>query len=328
MIGHASGHDRSWDKRVSADQRVRFSGRTLSLSNPDKVLYPVAKFTKGDVVDYYRRIAATMLPHLAGRPATLKRYPDGVEAKSFFQKQAPAHPDWVRTATLRSPGSTKHRNVVTYAVLDEPAALVWSANLAALELHVPMWRLTDDGQPLNPDALVVDLDPGPPATIVECCRVARLVRDALRSDGLSAYPKTSGSKGLQLYAPIEASQPWREVHGYAKRLAEQLESEHPDLVVSSMAKNRRGGKVLLDWSQNNPAKTTVAPYSLRAKERPTVSTPLSWREVTGCERSGDPGKLVFTAPDVLARVKRYGDRFSAVLSGDRPVPTGGSRRSG
>jgi bifunctional non-homologous end joining protein LigD len=227
----------------------------------------------------------------------------------------------VRTATLRSPGSTKHRNVVTYAVLDEPAALVWAANLAALELHVPMWRLDGDAQPLPPDTLVIDLDPGPPATIVECCRVARLVRDALRSDGLSAYPKSSGSKGLQLYAPIEASRPWRDVHGYAKRLAQTLESEHPDLVVSSMAKKERGGKVLLDWSQNNPAKTTVAPYSLRAKDHPTVSTPLSWCEVTGCERSGDAGKLVFTASDVLGRLKRYGDRFAAVLEGDRPVPS-------
>jgi bifunctional non-homologous end joining protein LigD len=305
---------------AGTDQRVRFEGRTLTLSNPGKVLYPAAGFTKADVVDYYRRVAPTMLPHLAGRPATLKRYPDGVDGKSFFQKQAPAHPDWIRTATLRSPGSTKHRNVVTYAVLDEQAALIWSANLAALELHVPMWRLDAGGEPLNPDTLVVDLDPGPPATIVECCKVARLVRDALKSDGLPAYPKTSGSKGLQLYAPIEASRPWRDVHGYAKRLAQTLEREHPDLVVSSMAKKERAGKVLLDWSQNNPAKTTVAPYSLRAKDRPTVSTPLSWREVTGAERSGNPDSLVFTAPDVLGRLKRYGDRFSAALDGDRPVP--------
>jgi bifunctional non-homologous end joining protein LigD len=306
-------------------QPVRFDGRTLSLSNPEKVLYPAAEFTKADVVDYYRQLAPTMIAHLAGRPATLKRYPDGVNGKSFFQKQAPAHPGWVRTATLRSPGSTKHRNVVTYAVLDEPAALVWAANLAALELHVPMWRLAGDRRgaspkPLPPDILVVDLDPGPPATIVECCRVARLVADALRSDGLAAYPKTSGSKGLQLYAPIEPSRSWRDVHGYARRLAEALAAEHPDLVVSSMAKQQRAGKVLLDWSQNNPAKTTVAPYSLRAKDRPTVSTPLSWREVTRCERSGDESPLVFAAADVLARLKRHGDRFAAVLQGERPVP--------
>src|SRR5437764_14025313 len=239
---------------------VRVEKRQLTLSNLDKVLYPEVGFTKGEVIDYYTRIAPALLPHVQDRPLTLKRYPEGVEANFFFAKNAPSHtPDWVRTVELPSPGSTKKRETVNYVVLraqsgnatgDLPT-LVWAANLAGLELHVPMWQVDARGKPRHPDLMVFDLDPGPPATIVECCAVAGHVRDVLDADGLTAYPKTSGSKGLQLYVPLDGKASWEDVHGYARALAQRLEKEHPDLVVWNMKKEVRAGKVLLDWSQNN-----------------------------------------------------------------------------
>ncbi|RVX44583.1 bifunctional non-homologous end joining protein LigD [Nonomuraea polychroma] len=283
---------------------VKVEGRELTLSNLDKVLYPDYRFTKAEVIDYYSRIAPVLLPHIEGRPLTVKRFPDGVTGQSFFEKNAPEHtPDWVKRVNLPVPGSTKNRETINFAVVEDLPTLVYYANLAALELHVPQWRVDDDGEALPPDLLVFDLDPGPPATIVECCEVALMLREVLKAEGLSARPKTSGRKGMQLYADWDCRE---EPSAYAKRLAQVLAKEHPQHVVSIMTKKARPGKVFIDWSQNNPAKTTVAAYSLRASEQPTVSTPLTWKEVEDCER---PEDLVFTAPDVLARVEKRGDLF-------------------
>jgi bifunctional non-homologous end joining protein LigD len=302
---------------------VEVEGRQLTLSNLDKVLYPEVGFTKAEVIDYYTRIAPYLLPHVSNRPLTFKRYPDGVEGKFFFEKNAPSHaPDWVPRVTLPSPGSTKNRTTINYAVMNDLPTLVWAANLAALEFHVPMWRVnlrarSANTRTRNPDLLVFDLDPGPPATIVECCEVAQHVRDVLDGDGLSSYPKTSGSKGLQLYVPLDAKRPWEDVHSYARELAQRLEKEHPELVVWNMKKELRTGKVLVDWSQNNSAKTTIAVYSLRARPAPTVSTPVTWDEVEAC---ADPDDLRFTSADVLARVEELGDLFAPCLDGGQQLP--------
>lgn len=298
---------------------VTVDGRQLTLSNLDKVLYPATGFTKGEVLDYYSRVAPALLPHVQSRPLTFKRYPEGVEGEFFFAKNAPSHtPDWVRTVELPSPGSTKRRDTVNYPVMCDLPTLVWAANLAALELHVPMWRVNEDGAACNPDLMVFDLDPGPPATIVECCAVACHVREVLDADGLASYPKTSGSKGLQLYVPLDGRAPWQQVHGYARELAQRLEREHPDLVVWNMKKELRKGKVLVDWSQNNAAKTTVAVYSLRARPEPTVSTPVTWDEVESCN---DPEDLRFVSDEVLARVDELGDLFAPVLDGRQSLPS-------
>jgi bifunctional non-homologous end joining protein LigD len=304
---------------VSPDRvAVQVEGRQLSLSNLDKVLYPDTGFTKGEVIDYYTRISPVLLPHVRERALTFKRYPEGVEGSFFFAKNAPSHtPDWVRTVELPSPGSSKNRDTVNYPIADDLPTLVWAANLAALELHVPMWRVDRKGKPRNPDLLVFDLDPGPPASIVECCEVAQHVRAVLAEDGLEGHPKTSGSKGLQLYVPLDAKATWEDVHAYARALAQRLEREHPKLVVWNMKKELRKGKVLVDWSQNNAAKTTVAVYSLRARPAPTVSTPVSWDEVDACER---PEDLRFTSADVLARVAELGDLFAPCLDGGQSLP--------
>jgi bifunctional non-homologous end joining protein LigD len=249
---------------------------------------------------------------------TFTRYPDGVEGKFFFEKNAPSHtPDWVRRVRLPSPGSTKNRDTIDYAILCDLPSIVWAANLATLEMHVPMWTVTSAGKPRHPDLMVFDLDPGPPATIVQCCEVAVLVREALAADGLEAVPKTSGSKGLQLYVPLDAKAPWEDVHAYARTLARRLENDRPDLVVWNMKKELRTGKVLVDWSQNNAAKTTVAVYSLRARPAPTVSTPVTWDEVEACRK---PDDLRFTSADVLARVDKYGDLFARCLDGNQTLP--------
>jgi bifunctional non-homologous end joining protein LigD len=297
---------------------VDVEGRTLALTNLDKVLYPDMGFTKGEVIDYYTRISPVLLPHIENRAVTFKRYPDGVDGQFFFAKNVPnGTPEWVRRAVLPSPGSTKKRETVTYPIADDLPTLVWAANLAALELHVPMWRIDARNRPKNPDLMVFDLDPGPPATIVQCCTVACRVREVLDADGLAAYPKTSGSKGLQLYVPLDAKAPWQDVHAYARRVAQQLEKEHPDLVVWNMKKELRTGKVLVDWSQNNAAKTTVAVYSLRARSAPTVSTPLTWDEVEGCRRAED---LRFTSAEVLVRVQDHGDLFAPILDRGQSLP--------
>jgi bifunctional non-homologous end joining protein LigD len=300
---------------------VEVEGRKLGLSNLDKVLYPETGTTKGEVIDYYTRIAPVLLPYLADRPLTRKRWPDGVEAESFFEKNAPrGTPEWVRTVTLPSPGSTRNRETVTYVVCDELPTLVWLANLAVLELHVPQWRVDGD-QPQNPDRLVLDLDPGAPATVIECCQVALLLAEALADDGLLAYPKTSGSKGLQMYVALDGKAPVDDVHGYARRLAERLEIEHRDLVISRMEKRARAGKVLVDWSQNNAAKTTVAPYSLRGRERPPISAPVTWEEVERTARSKARTRLPlrFDYAETLARVEEDGDLMSPLQDEAHPL---------
>jgi bifunctional non-homologous end joining protein LigD len=297
---------------------VRVGRHRLQLSNLNKVLYPATGFTKGEVIDYYSRIAEVMLPHLKNRPITLKRYPNGVDGEFFFEKNVPAGaPSWVRTVRLPSPGSSKEREHIEYVLASDLPTIVWTANLAALELHAPMWRVNGRGEPGPPDLIVLDLDPGAPATIVDCCCVALLIREALEEDGLAPFPKTSGSKGLQLYAPLRPERPWKDLHAYARRLAERLEKAHPELVVSNMKKTLRRGKVLVDWSQNNAAKTTVGVYSLRARERPSVSTPVSWEEVESCRH---PDDLVFLADDVLERVSIRGDLFEPALRSAVTLP--------
>jgi bifunctional non-homologous end joining protein LigD len=285
------------------------------------VLYPADGFTKAEVLDYYQRISVVLLPHVAGRPMTLKRYPDGVDGQSFFAKHAPAgRPDWVRTEEIVSSSSRSRApgEPIEYVVIDDLPSLMWAANLASLELHVPMWRFPSPGpgdahdsapapeHGLEPDLLVFDLDPGAPATIVDCCRVAEALRPVLADAGIDALPKTSGGKGLQLYARISGMTA-EQASALAKDFAERMERELPRLVVSRMTKSLRPGKVLIDWSQNNGSKTTVAPYSLRAREHPTVSTPVTWDEVGACREVAD---LFFTAPDVIARVETSGDLFA------------------
>lgn len=293
---------------------VQVDGRQLRLSNLGKVLYPSTGFTKGEVIDYYTRIAPAILPHLADRPLTLRRYPDGVVAESFYDKDASRHaPDWLRVVRLPTPGSSKAHDEIGYAVVDGLAALVWAANLAGLELHVPQWTVSSGGVPQAPDLMVFDLDPGPPATVVECARVAEMIRGLLARDGLECYAKTSGSKGLQVYAAVQTTDA-KDTSTYARQVADRLAAQRPEEVVSRMAKAARRGKVFVDWSQNNPAKTTVAPYSLRGREQPTVSTPVSWGEVTEC---GTPADLLFTTDVVLQRVRRHGDLFADLYTRPR-----------
>ena len=289
---------------------VQVDGRTLTLTNLGKVLYPETGFTKAEVLDYYRRVAPVLLPHIAGRPLTLKRYPEGVGGEAFFQKHVTAHrPDWIRTARVNSESSRARGTTVTYLVVDDLPALIWAANLAGLELHVPMWRMP---RVREPDLLVFDLDPGAPANIVDCCRVAEELRPLLEADGFAPLAKTSGGKGLQLYAPISGVTS-AQASDQARAFAERLERDQPGRVVSRMTRVLRTGKVLIDWSQNNGSKTTVAPYSLRARQSPTVSTPVSWDEVRACRR---PEELFFTAEDVLGRVASRGDLFGPLLASE------------
>ncbi len=298
---------------------VSIDEHRVRLTNQDKVLFPEAGFTKGDMVDYYRRIAPVLLPHLAGRPVTLKRFPDGTSESGFFNKNAPpSTPSWLRTVTLAAPHSTKDRDKVRYLMIEGTAALAWAANLAGIELHVPPWRVGPRGGARGVDRLIFDLDPGAPAGLAECVQVALLLREALDADGITAYPGVSGGKGMHLYAPIRETPPAQAAR-YAHRIATALEEQHPDLAVTQMAKAQRPGKVFIDWSQNSGPKTTVAPYSLRARPRPTVATPLRWEEV----EKGDPGSLVFEAADVLARVERDGDVAAAILRGGPALPSDG-----
>jgi bifunctional non-homologous end joining protein LigD len=294
---------------------VHVLGRTLSLSNLDKVLYPAAGFTKGHVIDYYTRVAPAVLPHLEGRALTLKRYPNGVEGQFFYEKNAPSHrPEWVRTARvpIRTDGRT-----IDFVLADDLPTLVWLANLADLELHTSLARAAD---PKAPTILAFDLDPGPPATIVECARVALRLREVFAHLGLEGFPKTSGSKGMQVYVPLNVPTTYAQTKRFSQAIAQLLERRHPELVVSEMRKDLRPGKVFVDWSQNDEHKTTVAVYSLRAKERPTVSTPLRWEEVEAVTESEDPDELVFTSADVLERVAEYGDLFAPVERLEQELP--------
>jgi bifunctional non-homologous end joining protein LigD len=292
----------------TAKVAVQVDGRTLTLTNLGKVLYPDTGFSKAEVLDYYQRVAPVLLPHIADRPLTLKRYPEGVDGEAFFQKHVTEHrPDWIRTARIPSESSRgRGAGPVTYLVVDDLPALIWAANLAGLELHVPQWRLPELRRP---DLLVFDLDPGAPANIVDCCRVAEDLRPLLEAEGLAPLAKTSGGKGLQLYAAISGVTS-EQASDQARAFAERLERDHPRRVTSRMTKALRTGKVLIDWSQNNGSKTTVAPYSLRARQSPTVSTPVTWDEVFACRR---PQELFFTAETVLDRVARHGDLFAPLL---------------
>ncbi|HEU4426930.1 MAG TPA: non-homologous end-joining DNA ligase [Pilimelia sp.] len=301
-----------------ADDRIRVEvdGVELELSNLDKVLYPAAGFTKGEVIDYYTRVSEVLLPHVRDRALTRIRYPNGVEGPFFFEKNAPAGtPSWVRLERLPAPGSSMGREMLDYVVADDLPTLVWLANLAALELHTPQWRVG-----ANPDLMVIDLDPGAPAGLRECCQVAVLMRERLAEDGVVAYPKTSGRKGMQLSCPIAGTQPSDEVSGYAHRIAAELERGSPRSITSKMAKRLRPGKVFIDWSQNNAAKTTVAPYSLRAQAAPTVSTPLTWDEVEAAA-DGEPGAVrQFRATEVLDRIEEYGDLLEDLLTPGPELP--------
>ena len=311
---------------MSPEQRtvIEVDGRRLSVSNLDKLLYPEAGFTKADVIWYYVHVAPFLLPHVQGRPLTMTRYPDGVTGKSFFEKHgARKAPDWARCVRVPRSDRGGGTGFIEQLVIDDLATLVWVANLAALELHVPQWRSVSDGAYGLVDLIVFDLDPGAPATIVECCAVAGWIRVELESRGLVAFPKTSGSKGLQLYARLEPPWPWEQAHGEAREIAQLMERAHPGHVLSNMRRDLREGKVLVDWSQNHVAKTTIAPYSLRALSVPTVSTPLSWDEVRqGAEGGGE--RLRFLASDVLERIESVGDLL-APLTGPAPATPNPSR---
>jgi bifunctional non-homologous end joining protein LigD len=294
---------------------VVVDGRTLSLSNLDKLFYPETGFTKGHVIEYYTRVAPVLLPHLRGRNLTLKRYPDGVTGPYFYEKQCPAHrPPWVATADVVAHSDGR---AITYCLCEDLATLVWLANLADLELHTPLALAASTE---SPTVIAFDLDPGPPATIVECAEVACRLRDAFDHFGLVAFPKTSGSKGMQLYVPLNTPVTYAQTRPFAQGVAQVLERRHPDLIVAAMRKDLRPGKVFIDWSQNTAYKTTVCVYSLRGRERPTVSTPVTWDEVEAVLRSRDPEDLTFTSDAVLARTAEHGDCFAPVLSLEQALP--------
>jgi bifunctional non-homologous end joining protein LigD len=287
---------------------VEVEGRRLRLRNLDKVLYPVTGTTKGEVLHYLMAVSPLILPHLRDRPATRKRWPDGVAGQTFFEKNVPrGAPSWLRRVTLPAPGSSKEREEVTYPLIDDLPSLIWAANLASLELHVPQWRVSGDDSPQDPDLLVIDLDPGPPAGLPECAEVALAVRERLAADGLDCLPVTSGGKGMQLYAAVSGTQNSAVISDYAHRLAEDLERELPKLVVSRMTKVLRKNKIFLDWSQNHAAKTTICPYSPRGRDRPSIATPREWSEIE------DPGSLFqLEIGDVLERMPD-GDPLAVLL---------------
>jgi bifunctional non-homologous end joining protein LigD len=294
---------------------VEIEGKQLKLSNLEKVLYPATGFTKGQVIDYYARIAPVLLPHLENKPLTMKRYPGGVNEEFFFEKNAPKHrPEWVRTVPIWSYGNKRD---VNYVLANDLSTLIWVANLASIELH-PSLSLAKDIK--CPTMIVFDLDPGPPANIVQCAQVAMWLRAIFEHFGLHSFPKTSGSKGLQIYVPLHTPTSYEETKPFAHALARLLEEEHPDLVVSDMKKAIRTNKVLVDWSQNDEHKTTVSVYSLRARERQTVSTPLHWEEVEKLLKKKDPNVVVFEAAQVLERVSEVGDLYEPVLKLKQKLP--------
>jgi bifunctional non-homologous end joining protein LigD len=294
---------------------VLVDGRRVSLTTLDRVLYPEAGYTKAQVLDYYARVAPALLAHLAGRPMTLKRYPEGVDGPHFYDKHCSGAPPWVEVAPV---WSERKGADVRFCRLEDRASVLWSVNRGNLEMH-PLLSVASD--PDTPTALVFDLDPGEPATIIECCRVGLALQGMFENLGLQSFAKTSGSKGLQLYLPLNSPDvTYEQTKPFAKAVAELLEGAEPELVVSRMTKSRRRGKVLIDWSQNDARKTTVCVYSLRAAEQPTVSTPLEWQEVRSALSTKDPAALSFRAPDVLDRVARMGDLFAPVLSLVQQLP--------
>ncbi|HTC96057.1 MAG TPA: non-homologous end-joining DNA ligase [Terriglobales bacterium] len=294
---------------------IEIQGRRLEVSNLDKVLYPAAGFTKGQLIDYYVRIAPVLLPHLRGRPLTMKRYPNGVDGMFFYEKNCPTHrPEWVQTAPIWSEG---YKRWMDYCLVQDAATLVWAANLADIELHTSLSLAKDMPRPTM---MVFDLDPGPPATIVQCCQVALWLKEFFDRLDLVCLPKTSGSKGLQVYVPLNTKATYDETKPFAHELARKLEREHPEQVVSDMKKSLRTNKVFVDWSQNDVHKTTICVCSLRAREHPTVSTPVTWDEVARCLKNENPEVLVFTADQVLKRVEKSGDLFAPVLKLKQKMP--------
>jgi len=302
---------------VAASRQVEVDGRELKLTNLDKVLYPEAGFTKGEMVDYYAKVAPAIVPHLRGRAVTLRRFPEGVDDldAAFFEKRCPKHrPRWVKTARVEA---GPHAGKIDFCVCDSLPTLIWMAQLAAIELH-PSLSLAR--APKRPTVLAFDLDPGPPADIVDCCRVGLRLRDLFGHFDVQCFPKTSGSKGLQIYVPLNREIYYDQTKPFAKAIAQLLEKQTPDQVVSKMKKVEREGKVFVDWSQNHQRKTTIAVYSLRARERPTVSTPVTWDEVEHVAENSDADSLVFEAGEVLERVERHGDLFAPVLELKQELP--------
>ena len=300
---------------MSDKTELLVEGRKLPVSNLKKILYPKTGFTKGQVIDYYIRIAPVLLPHVKDRPLTMKRYPNGVDGMFFYEKNCPSHrPSWVRTTKVWSEGNQRDMH---YCLAQDLPTLVWAANLADLELHTSLARKKDVARPTM---MVFDLDPGPPADIVQCCQVGLWLRDLLGKMKLESWAKTSGSKGLQIYVPLNTAATFDQTKTLARALAEHLERAHPELVVSKMLKSLRGGKVLVDWSQNDEHKTTVNVYSLRAKDQPTVSTPVTWEEVAACLKKKKPDLLSFVTEQVLQRVEKQGDLFAPVASLKQKLP--------
>jgi bifunctional non-homologous end joining protein LigD len=300
----------------SKSSMIEIEGKRLKLSNLEKVLYPVAGFSKAQVIDYYARVAPVLLPHLRNRPLTMKRYPEGVNGLFFYEKNCPKHrPEWVETARVWSEGNQRWQD---YCVIRDLATLVWAANLADLELHTSLSMADDLGRPTM---LVFDLDPGAPANIVQCSQVGLRVRKIFEQLGMQAFPKTSGSKGLQVYVPLNTQVTYDETKEFARELARLLERETPAEVVSLMKKDLRVGKVFVDWSQNDDHKTTICVYSLRAREQPTVSTPVTWQEVERCAKKQDAGVLVFRSDEVLKRAEKSGDLFESVLALKQKLPS-------
>jgi bifunctional non-homologous end joining protein LigD len=298
---------------VTRAVEVEVGRRRLKLSNLDKVFYPATGFTKGQVIDYYTRIAPVLLPHLRDRPLTLKRYPDGVEGPHFYEKQCPSHrPDWVKTVPVQAGGK-----VIDFCLANDLPTLVWLANLADLELHSSLSKARNLERPTM---MVFDLDPGPPAGLLECAQVAIWLRDTLGELGLDCFPKTSGSKGIQLYVPLNRAITYDQTKPFSHALARLMERQHPDLVVSKQKKELRKGKVLVDWSQNDDFKTTACVYSLRARDRPTVSTPITWHELDEAFEAERPERLVFESDEVLARADEHGDLFKPVLELKQTLP--------
>jgi bifunctional non-homologous end joining protein LigD len=295
---------------------VRVGDRKLRVTNLDKVYWPEVGFTKGQMIEYYTRVAPALLPHLRDRPLTLKRYPEGVDGEMFYEKNCPRHrPPWVETARVWSGSNSRD---MYYCMVQDLPSLVWVAQLGTIELHTSLSRRKNIAQPTM---LVFDLDPGPPATIVECCRVARWLREWFLEHDMQSFPKTSGSKGLQIYVPLNRpGVDYDQTKRISRGLAQRLEREHPEDVVHLQRKTLREGKVLIDWSQNDDAKTTVSVYSLRARERPTVSTPVNWEEVEGCLEAADPSVLVFDSQAVLERMDRLGDLFEPVQKLKQKLP--------
>jgi bifunctional non-homologous end joining protein LigD len=293
---------------------LRAGRRVVEISNPDKVFYPETGFTKADVARYYQDVAPGLLPHLRARLVTLKRYPNGVDRDFFYEKQCPKHrPEWVGTAPMRR----KDGKVVNYCLLNDRAALAWSSNLANLELHTSLARADRLDRPRS---LVFDLDPGEGTDVLDCARVALWIRDLFGELGLESFAKTSGSKGIQMFVPVSAAATFDDTRSWAHAVALRLEEEQPDSIVTKQSKEARRGKVLIDWSQNDDHKTTVSVYSLRARPRPTVSTPVTWDEVDSALSAGESGALVLESHEVLARIEEHGDLFEPVLKLRQKLP--------